>query len=122
VQEIDVAEALVRIEGGSRLLDVREQDEWDTVHAPQATLLPMSELQARWTEVEALDDPVIVVCHSGMRSARVTEALERSGVPAVNLTGGMVAWEAAGAPVVRAADADADADSTDADSEPDSVA
>jgi rhodanese-related sulfurtransferase len=102
MDEITVDEALRRIENGARLYDVREPGEWDEVHAPQATLVPMSELQTRWTEIQPTDDPAIVVCHSGMRSARVVAALEQSGVPAVNLAGGMVAWEAAGAPVERA--------------------
>lgn len=102
MDEITVEEALRRIENGSRLYDVREPGEWDEVHAPQATLVPMSELQTRWTEIQPTDDPAIIVCHSGMRSARVVAALEQSGVPAVNLAGGMVAWEAAGAPVERA--------------------
>lgn len=102
MDEITVDEALRRIENGSRLYDVREPGEWDEVHAPQATLVPMSEFQTRWTEIQPTDDPAIIVCHSGMRSARVVAALEQSGVPAVNLAGGMVAWEAAGAPVERA--------------------
>ncbi|GAA3338245.1 rhodanese-like domain-containing protein [Curtobacterium pusillum] len=101
IQEIDVAEARRRIDEGSRLFDVREPGEWDEVHAPQATLVPMSELVARWKEIDGGDEPAIIVCHSGGRSARVVAALEQSGVPAVNLAGGMVAWERAGAPVVR---------------------
>jgi rhodanese-related sulfurtransferase len=101
VDEITVDEARRRVATGSRLVDVREQSEWDDVHAPQATLLPMSELQQRWTEVEASEDPAIIVCHSGHRSAMVADALERSGVPAVSLAGGMVAWEQAGGEVVR---------------------
>ncbi|WP_144711986.1 rhodanese-like domain-containing protein [Curtobacterium pusillum] len=101
IDEVDVAEALRRLGSGSRLFDVREQGEWDEVHAPQATLVPMSELVARWQEIDGGDQPAIVVCHSGARSARVVAALEQSGVSAVNLTGGMVAWEQAGAPVVR---------------------
>lgn len=106
-REIDVAEALRRVAAGSRLVDVREQNEWDDVHAPQAVLLPMSELQARWTEVAADDDPAIIVCHSGHRSAMVADALVRSGTPAVSLAGGMVAWEAAGGDVVHgSADSD----------------
>lgn len=107
IQEIDVAEALRRLGDGARLYDVREQGEWDEVHAPQATLVPMSELVSRWTEIDGGDQPAIVVCHSGARSARVVAALEQSGVPAVNLTGGMVAWEQAGAEVVRAEDGSA---------------
>ena len=102
VEEIDVAEAQRRIAGGAKLFDVREQGEWDEVHAPQATLVPMSDLVARWQEIDGGDEPAIVVCHSGARSSRVVAALEQSGVAAVNLAGGMVAWERAGAPVVRA--------------------
>jgi rhodanese-related sulfurtransferase len=101
ITEIDAAEAFRRIEHGAKLFDVREQGEWDEVHAPQATLVPMSDLVARWQEIDGGDEPAIVVCHSGARSARVVAALEQSGVPAVNLVGGMVAWEQAGGDVVR---------------------
>jgi len=104
IQEIDVAEAQRRLEGGARLFDVREQGEWDEVHAPEATLVPMSDLVARWQEIDGGDQPAIVVCHSGGRSARVVAALEQSGVPAVSLAGGMIAWEQAGRPVVRGGD------------------
>lgn len=107
MQEITTDEGLTRLAAGARLYDVREQGEWDDVHAPQATLVPLSEFTARWTEIEPTDEPAIIVCHSGMRSARVVQALEQSGVPAVNLAGGMVAWEAAGAPVVHAGGAEA---------------
>lgn len=99
--EVDLAEALRRVADGAPLIDVREQAEWDDVHAPQATLLPMSELQERWSEVPSDDEhPAVVVCHSGYRSAQVVAALERAGVPAVSLAGGMVAWEQGGEPVV----------------------
>jgi rhodanese-related sulfurtransferase len=110
IQDIDVAEARRRLAAGARLFDVREQGEWDEVHAPEATLVPMSELVARWKEIDGGDEPAIVVCHSGGRSARVVAALEQSGVPAVNLVGGMLAWEQSGAPVVRGGQTDAGTD------------
>ena len=116
-QDIDVAEARRRLEAGARLFDVREQGEWDEVHAPEATLVPMSELVARWKEIDGGDEPAIIVCHSGGRSARVVAALEQSGVPAVNLVGGMIAWEQSGAPVVRDGQTDAGNDA-DAQGEP----
>ncbi|WIB58646.1 rhodanese-like domain-containing protein [Curtobacterium sp. MCLR17_007] len=108
MQEISTDEAMARIASGARLYDVREQGEWDEVHAPQATLVPLSEFAERWTEIESSDEPAIVVCHSGMRSARVVQALEQQGVPAVNLAGGMVAWEAQGGPVVHPGTGDAE--------------
>lgn len=103
ITDIDVAEARRRLAEGAKLFDVREQGEWDEVHAPEATLVPMSELVSRWQEIDGGDGPAMVICHSGARSARVVAALEQSGVSAVNVLGGMTAWEQSGAEVVRSA-------------------
>ncbi len=103
ITDIDVTEARRRLTEGARLFDVREQGEWDEVHAPEATLVPMSEFVTRWQEIDGGDQPAMVICHSGGRSARVVAALEQSGVPAVNVVGGMTAWEQSGATVVRSA-------------------
>ena len=93
--EVSAAEAIFAVKAGAYLVDVREQHEWDAGHAPQAHLLPMSSLLERIGEIPA-DVPVLVVCHSGMRSERVTEYLLREGYEASNVTGGMLAWNAAG--------------------------
>ena len=77
------------------LLDVREADEWAAGHAPTARHLPMSELTGRLDELPE-DDPLYVVCRSGGRSARVVAYLANQGYPAVNVDGGMQAWEASG--------------------------
>jgi DMSO/TMAO reductase YedYZ molybdopterin-dependent catalytic subunit len=87
------------LEGGALLLDVRERDEWHDGHAGQATLIPMGEVKARRDELPQ-GRRIVVVCRSGGRSAAVTDALRASGYDAVNLTGGMCAWTAAGLPVV----------------------
>lgn len=81
------------------LLDVREPDEWQAGHAPAAVHLPMSTISERAGELPR-DRQIICVCHLGQRSALVTGALRRAGWDAVNLTGGMKAWAAAGLPVV----------------------
>jgi rhodanese-related sulfurtransferase len=81
------------------LLDVREPEEWDAGHAPQARSLPMSQLSERIAELPH-DTQIICVCHLGGRSAAVSAALNRAGFDAVNLSGGMAAWQAAGLPVV----------------------
>lgn len=92
-------EALTLIEAGALLLDVREQDEWDRGHAPQATLIPLSQLQSRAAELPQ-DRTIVCVCHVGGRSAMVTQALNQGGWSAVNLLGGMAAWQTAGHPVL----------------------
>jgi rhodanese-related sulfurtransferase len=97
--EISATEAVDRLTGDAVLLDVREQHEWDAGHAPQAQHLAMSELSARVDEVPK-DVAVICVCHGGGRSSRVAMALHQAGYNAFNLRGGMVAWHAAGLPVV----------------------
>jgi rhodanese-related sulfurtransferase len=82
------------------LLDVREQDEWDAGHAPDAHHVPMSALMARIDEVPT-DGDVVVVCRSGHRSGQVVNYLTAQGRSnLLNLDGGMLEWVAAGRPIV----------------------
>ena len=98
---VEAADALSQAQSGTLLLDVREQNEWDRGHSPLATLLPMSELQARLAEVPE-DRRILVVCHSGQRSAAVASALVHAGYDAVTVSGGMIAVAAAGGVVIAA--------------------
>jgi len=85
---------------GAWLLDVREQDEWDAGHAPEAHLVPMSVIERRSDEIPD-DLRILVICHSGYRSWQVTKALVAAGYDAVSVAGGMDAWQSAGGVVVR---------------------
>ncbi|HZU75107.1 MAG TPA: MBL fold metallo-hydrolase [Acidimicrobiales bacterium] len=97
--QVGARAAASAVAGGALLLDVRELDEWQSGHAPGATLIPMGEVHARHEELPR-DRRIVVVCRSGGRSAAVTDALLASGFDAVNLAGGMCAWTSAGLPVV----------------------
>ena len=97
--QLSAVEARDAVASGAILLDVREQDEWDAGHAPQARHLPMSQLQSRAAELDR-DAQIVCVCHVGGRSAAVADALARAGWQAANLAGGMIAWSAAGLPVL----------------------
>ncbi|MEU9118567.1 rhodanese-like domain-containing protein [Streptomyces sp. NPDC048506] len=84
------------------LLDVRENDEWEAGHAEGALHIPMSEFVARYgelTEAAPEGGKVYVLCRVGGRSAQVAQYLLQQGIEAVNVAGGMQAWEAAGRPV-----------------------
>ena len=81
------------------LLDVREPYEWQAGHIESATAMPMDEVTARLAEIPT-DRQVVVVCRSGHRSAQVTGFLGRIGRDAVNLDGGMHAWQDAGLAMV----------------------
>lgn len=94
---------------GAPILDVREDDEWEAGHVDGALHVPMGQVPARLDEVTAAapdGGALVVVCRSGGRSARVVEWLVRNGVDAVNLDGGMGAWQAAGRPMVSQGDAE----------------
>jgi rhodanese-related sulfurtransferase len=92
--------AAADVPAGSFLLDVREADEWDAGHAPDAHHLPMMQVPARVAEIPA-DGDVVVVCRVGARSAQVVAYLCSLGRDNVrNLDGGMVAWVRAGRPLV----------------------
>ncbi|MEU9607601.1 rhodanese-like domain-containing protein [Streptomyces sp. NPDC048057] len=85
------------------VLDVREDDEWRAGHVEGALHVPMSDFVARFGEVtEAVADGrrAFVMCRVGGRSAQVTQYLVQQGIDAVNVDGGMLAWEGAGRAVV----------------------
>ncbi|MDN5895183.1 MAG: rhodanese-like domain-containing protein [Nocardioides sp.] len=83
---------------GLRVLDVREQVEWDQGHIEGALHIPLSELGGRIEDVPV--DQTLVVCKVGGRSAQAAAWLSEQGRDVVNLDGGMLDWDAAGRPMV----------------------
>jgi rhodanese-related sulfurtransferase len=74
------------------LLDVREAHEYAYAHIEPSVLIPLQQIPARLTEIDAQRE-VVVLCHHGMRSQQAAEYLVRNGVQRVfNLTGGIDAW------------------------------
>ena len=74
------------------LLDVREP--WETaICAIDGSLnIPMAEITSRLGELP-VDRPIVVLCHHGIRSARVAGWLRQNGFPkAINLQAGIHAW------------------------------
>lgn len=98
IPEVDAVDAQKLIESNQAVLvDVRENNEWEAGHAPNAQHIPLSDL----TPGDFVNAPlVIVICRAGGRSAVGTQLFNAKGVNATNLTGGMQAWQAAGLPVV----------------------
>lgn len=83
----------------AQLIDVREQNEWDAGHAPNAQHLPASELISRLGELPE-DGDLYLVCRAGGRSAQATMWLNANGYDAINVRGGMDQWFEAGLPLV----------------------
>lgn len=100
---VDVKQGAAMQKQGALLLDVREQDEYAAVHAPDSSLIPLGQLTSRLAEIQKYKNKfVAVICRSGRRSAQAVELLRKAGfAQAVNVEGGMNAWESAGLPVIK---------------------
>ena len=110
----DLAPAALKtmLDAGAPLLvlDVREPDEFDGWNIPGSVNVPLGDILAGASVAAAPDASVVTVCASGSRSEMARQVLARRGVRALNLSGGMVAWngvydvarlEAAGARVLQ---------------------
>jgi len=99
LRDMEVREAPGLGEGGAVLVDVREDDEWEADHAPDAVHVPLAEVGKAAGRFAGRR--VMVVCRSGNRSAKAAKALAEASVDVTNVAGGMSSWAAAGLPVVR---------------------
>ena len=84
---------------GLLVLDVREDDEWQAGHVAGSLHIPLMELGNRYGELPDAEQ-TLVVCRVGNRSAYAAGFLIQQGIDAVNLAGGLVAWEVAGRALV----------------------
>ena len=101
VREVDVEQTLERIGQGARLIDVREDNEWQRGHADGAEHMGRGiierDIEAAVPEHSA---ELILYCGGGYRSALACDNLQRMGYTNVySLAGGWKAWNDAGAPV-----------------------
>jgi sulfur dioxygenase len=86
------------------ILDVRSREELQGPdgHIGGSLTIPLPELEARLADIPA-DRPVVVVCHSGSRSALATQQLLKAGLSEVaNLRGGLSRWTDEGYPLAGA--------------------
>lgn len=83
------------------IVDVREPPEFEQGHISDANLIPMRLIPYQLQHLSK-DDAIVLVCRSGRRSRLAAGILQDRGFTHVfNLEGGMLAWEAAGFPMVK---------------------
>jgi rhodanese-related sulfurtransferase len=93
-------QALEMVQNGKAYgVDVREIEEWDGGHFDLFTLNPLSTFDAAALPT---DKPIIFICRSGKRSAKACENAEPLGIDAINMEGGMLAWQEASLPMSAA--------------------
>jgi len=90
--EVDVASAAELFRAGTLLIDVREPNEVAVVQIAGNKHIPIRDIPARTAEIPR-DRQVLILCHHGGRSARVTQFLRSAGWDNVtNVAGGIDAW------------------------------
>ena len=85
-------------DGTIQLIDVRERHEHAAGRIAGTRLIELGSLQRESGTIDP-QQPVVFYCRSGARSGMATEAFERAGFDAHNMTGGMLEWAAAGLPL-----------------------
>jgi rhodanese-related sulfurtransferase len=94
--EMDCRQVKAWIDAGKSFLflDCREADEYAVSKIDGTSLIPMSQITDRIGELEPhRDAPIVVHCHHGGRSMRVTNWLRQQGFSqAINMAGGIDEW------------------------------
>jgi hydroxyacylglutathione hydrolase len=102
IELIDVDELASRLEGadGPLVLDVRDEDEFESGHIPGSQHIPYAELPDRLGELPR-ERPVAAICSGGRRSGLAASVLQREGFEGVVHVahGGVATWERDGRPV-----------------------
>lgn len=100
-QQISPKEAQAMLESSdAMMIDVREPHEYQQVHAKGVKLIPLATVPDNLSEIPQ-DKTVLVICHSGGRSAYACDILLGAGydkAKVYNVMGGTAEWEYAGLP------------------------
>ncbi len=100
IKQVTPAEAMNDANPNLVLLDVRERNEWNLGHLPNAIHIPRGSME---TKVEALiprGKHVIIYCQSGNRSAFAADTLQQMGYEDVaSMSQGIIGWIDAGGEV-----------------------
>lgn len=87
------------------VIDVRTPAEFETVHVPAASNMPLGDLNPKALVASGKlrdNQPVYILCHSGRRAESAAEQLNAAGIAnGIVVEGGTEAWVNAGLPVIR---------------------
>lgn len=103
IKEVTVDDTQERLKQGAKLIDVREDNEWNAGHAAGAIHLGRGVIERDIVEqVPDKDAELILYCGGGFRSALSADNLQKMGYKNVfSMAGGWRAWNAANAPVEK---------------------
>ena len=103
IREVSVAETQARLQqnADAKLIDVREDNEWEAAHASGAIHLGKGIIERDIeTTVPDKNTELILYCGGGYRSALAADVLQKMGYTNVwSMAGGWRAWQEAGGPI-----------------------
>jgi rhodanese-related sulfurtransferase len=106
VREVTVPETQQRLKANptAKLIDVREDHEWEAAHAGGAEHLGKGIIERDVeTQIPDKSTEVILYCGGGFRSALAADVLQKMGYTNIfSMAGGWKAWQESGAPVESA--------------------
>ena len=101
ITETDPAGAEALLAEGHLLLDVREPDEFEQGAIPGSVHIPRGNLEASIeNRITDRDQPLVVMCAGGVRSAFAADTLQQLGyTDVISMDGGIGEWHARGFPL-----------------------
>jgi len=101
VKEVSVENAVERMNHDAKLIDVREDNEWDASHATGAVHMARGIIERDVVQTfPEKDTELILYCGGGFRSALAADMLQKMGYTNVwSMAGGWKAWKDAGGPI-----------------------
>ncbi len=97
IKEITPADSLNEQNSETVFLDVREANEWNLGHIPNAVFIPLGALESKVEEMIPHDRRVIVYCARGNRSAVAADRMQNLGYKDVaSMSAGIAGWSDAG--------------------------
>jgi len=104
ILEISPKDAAAKSKSGEAVIvDVREKDEWDEEHIPDAIHMSRGTIELD-VEEKVPDNNTMIICHcgGGGRSALAAESLQKMGYKNVrSMAGGLKAWKGSGLPITK---------------------
>ena len=92
---VEQLRSLLRENSNTALIDVRTTGEFHgpLYHIDGAKSIPLSKISTSIVSLESGEEEVYyMICKSGTRSAKATKIMKNSGLNAINVSGGMMAW------------------------------
>lgn len=72
------------LKNGAQVIDVRTTQEFNTGHFEGSVNIPLNTIENNIDKIKSFNKDIIVVCASGMRSAKANEILNSKGITSVN--------------------------------------